>query len=102
MRVKLDLVAVECFDLHTVGGWQSKEEVAKMLRVGGVHQVSIGFLIRDDDKAIVLAATASADEKQEVHERYGDFMVLPRGCVKRVTHIRPKGLMSRFKKFLDW
>ena len=62
--MKLELVIVRAYDLETTPGWLPKSDKDALLKSPGKRVVSVGFLIRNDDTAVVIASTLGEIEKK--------------------------------------
>ena len=100
--MKLDLVLVEAYDLETTAGWITKSDRHALMNSPGKKIVSVGWLIRNDEKAVVIAASLGETDEHSTDESEGDVQIFPKGCVKSITHLRQSGTSPRIKKFLKW
>lgn len=65
------LVHVDWTDAQVSGTWLLEEEVRLELPV--VH--TVGFLIKEDDKAIIIASTVGSDRHSNAH------ILIPKGMI---------------------
>lgn len=78
------LVLVEWEDASNVAEWHDREEAAAFDQFEfDWHCTNVGYLIRDDDECVVVAARASG-----CFQQVGLFERIPRGMVKRVVKLR--------------
>ena len=83
----LDPVVVKWLDARTAGpGW---EDIATMQPLGPMACTTAGFLMSEDDEAVVLCQTVSEEAAQ-------GRIVIPRGCVVEV--LRPLQRRKRKRK----
>ena len=77
------LVRVEWLDALSRAGWLEKESVQDWIASDVLPVVSVGLLIREDDKAIVIAADENEDE-------WGALTKIPRGMVVAIEELRAR------------
>lgn len=79
------IVVVRWEDASNVAGWVDRDEAAAFDNFEfDIHCTNVGYLIRDDDQCVVVAARATGDFKN-----VGLFERIPRGMVRSVEVIRP-------------
>lgn len=85
-RPQPPMVLVEWEDATNVPTWEAYEEAAKFEDSDTEYRcTSVGYLIRDDEECVVVASRATVDFKQ-----VGLFERIPRGMVRKITHLRRK------------
>jgi len=76
------IVEVTWHDTHSEsGGWQEPHLVARNVAAPFVVR-SVGFLLRADNKCVILAQTRTTDG------RVTDTITVPRGVVRRIKQLR--------------
>ena len=75
---KHPVVLIDWIDAKQGGDWAVQDDVDKMKPE---PSKSVGFLVRDDDEAVVVAQTQNTDH-------LGDCLIIPRGMVRRVTVLK--------------
>ncbi len=78
--MKHRLVQVTWVDTRCQGGW---EEAKEALRFETCEVVSIGWLISEYDKRIVIAG-----DFNEFDDQYARIQAIPRGCIKKIKRIK--------------
>ncbi len=78
---KYDLVHVTWLDAVTDHGWTDTEDDDEALEPSEIQ--SIGYLLREDAKGLVLAATCA----KNAHEA-AQFIAIPRGMLKGVRKVK--------------
>lgn len=80
------LVVVHWEDAANVPEWHDIAEAAAFDRFEfDVHCTNVGYLIRDDDECVVVAARASGD-----FGAVGLFERIPRRMVERIDYLEPR------------
>lgn len=80
------LVVVEWEDATNVAEWTEREEAAKFDRFEfDFLCTNVGYLIRNDDECVIVAARATGDLKN-----VGLFERIPRGMVRSVRSLVPE------------
>lgn len=74
---------MEWIDAAGGGGWKPLDDVLEEAVVDPCR--SVGYLLRDDDDAIVLAQ--SRTERERDPQMFNDWLVIPRENVERVTEL---------------
>lgn len=75
------LVMVEWEDATNVATWEPFDDAVDFTRLEhDYHCTNVGYLIRDDETCVIVAARATTD-----FEAVGLFERIPRGMVQRVT-----------------
>jgi len=67
---------IEWEDIQAYAGWQD------ISSYGTSRAISVGFLLRDDDKSLVLAGTLC---QETGGEEANNAIVIPQGCVTKKT-----------------
>lgn len=70
------LVRVEWADALAEHGWRKVEDIS-----GPSPIVTVGFLAREDDTAVVVCASATEDGE------WNNCMVVPRGMITKITEL---------------
>lgn len=88
------LVLVEWEDATNVASWEDFDEAVAFRRLDReFHCTNVGYLIRDDDECVIVAARATAD-----FVAVGLFERIPRGMVQRVVRLQPKKAQASKKR----
>jgi hypothetical protein len=79
----LSLVSVHWVDVHNIaGGWNDTDELKAFAADEAYNVNSVGFLVHEDDKCIVLCARYSAEtDKFEAH--YGMLERIPKKIIDK-------------------
>lgn len=83
----MKLVLVRWNDSVAAGGWRLEREWRDWMKLGGMTQQSVGFLLEDSDECVVLAQ--SVQEKDDPNMDH--LIQIPRGAVISVTQLRKVG-----------
>ena len=78
---KYPIVSVRWTDAHTTDAWRSIEEA---LEDEPAFVTTVGFLLEDSKKRVLVASTLSADEL------ISSTMEIPKGMVVKITKLRGK------------
>lgn len=78
MKKSYKVVIVDWLDAKQGGDWAEQSDIDKM---APEPSKSVGFLVRDDDIAVVVAQTKNTGH-------LGDCLIIPRGMVRRVTVVK--------------
>ena len=78
-------VLVEWADADSSGGWKTAEQIAEMTLAE--PNISVGFLVKNDDEVLVIAQTYAHDNDDN-NERMVDFLTIPASVVKKVTRLK--------------
>lgn len=85
-ETKPPLVLVEWEDATNVAEWEDYDEAVKFERLDReFHCTNVGYLIRDDEDCVIVAARATFD-----FVAVGLFERIPRGMVQRVVRLVPE------------
>lgn len=76
------LVCVEWEDAYNRAGWSTEEEVDEFLEDAGFRCVNVGYLIRQTDSCVLIAARASHAQGQ-----YGLIERIPRRMVISISNL---------------
>lgn len=74
------ILHVEWTDSAVTGTWRNRERAAKVDNTMQCH--TVGLVIRDDSKTLVLAQTWTSDLRE-----VSDTMSIPRKCITRRRHL---------------
>jgi hypothetical protein len=78
-----EIVYLEWLDSASTNGWVAAEDVNKACGIATC--ATVGFLVREDEKELVVSRDASTDEQSSPH---GQCIAIPKVClVKRLPII---------------
>ena len=90
----MDIVIVDWEDAKSIGGWTASSDV-EHLHTAEAH--SVGYLIRADDKEVVLAGTV-APEDNFLHETMLNLLTIPRPWVTSIRRVSPKAKLLPLRR----
>lgn len=76
-------VEVEWVDSLGLGGWRPKPDVLDEFTPGALRHRTVGYLVRQDDAGVVLAASYSEDWDDKI----ADSIFIPKQAVLKVTQL---------------
>ncbi len=85
---KPKLVVVEWRDSFSARGSWMSEELSLSLMEGGGGQaaVTVGYVVKEDSRGIMLAQSYTDDAGEE--RQWGGLWFVPKGCVMKVRRVR--------------
>ncbi len=84
---KPKLVAVEWRDSFSArGSWMSEEISVSLTKGGGQSAVTVGYVVKEDSKGIMLAQSYTDDAGEE--RQWGGLWFVPKGCVTKVRRVK--------------
>lgn len=82
-KTRPPIVLVDWEDAYSRQNWIDDTDIDANFLDGAYQCTMIGYLIRDHEDYIVVAARASGD-----HSTYGLLQRIPRGMVRKVTRLK--------------
>lgn len=83
----MKLVLVEWLDSDDHQGWNSRAEVQRLADKDPLLCMSVGWVVADTDRYLLLAPSRGAQEEDEM--QVCDVMQIPRAAVSRVRPLTP-------------
>ena len=71
-----EILYIAWVDSATTHGWVASEDTDKVCGIG--HVCTVGFLVRENEKEIILAMNGATDDHTSPH---GDCIAIPKVCI---------------------
>lgn len=88
------IVIVEWDDAFGRAVWMTVEDTVDLTIV---PVTTVGFLLKEGPKELVIAATYSSQHEYSA-EVVSEVLVIPRGCVKSIKRFDPKAKMLPYRR----